>query len=249
MRHPTPGRAGVIGFLGALALIGGGAAAVSFSGGHSSQAPTAQQSTVTTAPTASSELDALGLPRIEPNRIVDRETIGRLRIVAAGQPVEWDSSFEPQANLQAGESPVRNDGKSGLTSADGSNFEPVLPAGFTIEESGSLAKSVAGGTTFVSGGMRLVKEGEPRAITLEYWKLRPDAVVEITAMGGSSVWDISGATGANGFLQTMSPRTDFESVLNADFVVGDLYFRMRAPGTSAAEAANVISAITKELQR
>jgi hypothetical protein len=247
VRHPTPGRAGVIGFLGALALIGGGAAAVSFSGGHSSQAPTAQQSTVTTAPTASSELDALGLPRIEPKRIVERETFGRLRILSAGQPVEWDSSFEPQANLQAGETPVRNDGKSGLASADGSDFDPALPAGFTIEESGSLAKQVDGQTTFVSGAMRLAKEGEPRAITLEYWKLRPDAVVEITALSGSSVWDMSQATGTTGFLQTMAPRADFESVLNADFVIGEIYLRLRAPGTSPEELLRLVSAIREEL--
>jgi hypothetical protein len=49
-----------------------------------------------------------------------------------------------------------------------------------------------------------------------------------------------------GFLQTMSPGADFEAVLNADFVVGELYFRLRAPGTSPQELLEIVSAIRSE---
>jgi len=236
----------MIGVLAALALVGGGAAAVSLRSNHDTPEP-AEYTERTTPPTAASELDVLGLTRLGPSVIVDTTTFGRMRVVPAGGPLEWDSAFEPQANLQAGEVPTRDDSNSGLSTPSGSVFDPALPVGFRIESAGSLGKRVGVTATFVSGAIRLSKSGENRPVTLEYWKLRPDAVVEVTALNGSSIWDMSARTGTTGFLQIMAPRSDFESVLNADFVVGDIYFRLRAPGASASEMLQLVSGVREEL--
>ncbi len=233
--------------------MGGGAAAVALQDGEKDSAEADRTTTshvepeMNATPTPPTEMDSLGLPRLDPASILNRETHGRLRVVPAGGPIEWDSAFEPQANLQAGESPARKDGAAGLPTRDGGPFEPMVPAGFGVASMGSLGKLANGERTFVSGGIVISKEGETRPITLEYWQLKPDAVVEVTAFSASGVWDISATTGTTGFLQAMSPGAGFESVLNADFVIGSIYFRLRAPGATPAELLAIVSAIRDEM--
>lgn len=244
---PRPGRASTLGFLVTLGLIGGGAAALAISENDSRDASTGE-ATLTTAATVSSEIEATGLTRLDPQQISARSTSGRVRIVPAGQPVGWDSAFEPEANLQAGEAPARS-GRSGLAGVNGSEVRPTLPLGLAIEEAGSVQKRLGNEEILVSGAMRLSKVGQSRPVTLEYWRLKDGAIVEVTALAGSGVWDLGSASGAQGFLQSMSPHPEFEAVLNADFVIGDIYFRLRAPGTSAREVMALIAAFAEEMRK
>ncbi len=228
----------LLGFVLGVAVIGGGAVAVALPSRTNDAAPNTPAEPSSPGPTpspqtgprASDQLRALGLPSLTEASIQARATHGRLRFVPAGTHAEWDSSFEPEAKVQFGELPVKLSGADNLGSVPDPLPGLVAPAGYVLQDRGFTLKEAAGKRSFVGGGAVLTSNTDARAVTVEYYKLRDAAVVEVGAAEGSTVWAYPTAGKTEAFIQAIAPPGNFEQLLVSNFVSGDVYVRVYAPG-------------------
>lgn len=243
----------LLGFVLGAAVVGSVAVAVALPSRNNDAAPNPPAAPSSPGPTpgpqtgprSSDQLRSLGLPILTEASIQARSTHGRLRFVPAGTPAEWDSSFEPEAKVQAGEIPVRVSGVANLSGVADPLPGLVSPAGYRVAERGFTLKDAAGRRSFVSGGAVLTSETDARAVTVEYYKLRDATVVEVNVAEGSTVWAYPTAGKTEAFIQAVAPPGNFEQLLVSNFVNGDVYVRMYAPGMPVKALLELIDSMAK----
>src|ERR1043165_1887701 len=190
----SPRRPEVVGFALGAALLGTAAAAYAAThAGSDATSPVPQpgQTTRPTAPGVSIELDQLGLHRLPLEAIAASVAVGQgLRIAPAGANAEGDSAFEPEARLGGGEVPRIQPDTPGLLRTNGAEFDFSPPAGWTISDQGATFKQTsAGDTIFVHGSSVLTEREGGRPVTIDYWRLKQGASLDVTAYQGSpAVW-------------------------------------------------------------
>ena len=231
------------------ALVSGGAIGLALANDAESD-PTGRRDLA--APTQTvpvEEFVQLGLSPVAAEEIAARVAFGRLRVVPAGGPVEWDSAFLPEARVQVGEVPERALGRDALGPI--SHPFPALrpPAGYEVVEERFLLKSSASTfRTLVKGGFTLTAP-DRHPILVDFWNLRLGATVELAAWntGGSTLWRYTPpGVPVDVLVRAGSAGAGFQQILEAHLVRGDFYARVDAPGLTAAELLALLDTLAED---
>lgn len=181
----------------------------------------------------SEALEIEGLRRVAESEIQDRAQFGSFRVVGAGSPdIHWDDQFLP-TRLGEGEEMRRANSLAELAELGFPWGDIGTPAGYVLAEAGGEIHSRADGTAYlVAGGLTYSSASQTTPILVEWWALKPNALIDIVAWEQealSSIWVVEGRPDI-AMILTGAPRADFDEIVIAHVVRDGFYARINVEG-------------------